>query len=260
MAKTNKQSEFRAKLIAAFVTLECLLFFVVLSKPRDQPRGKINNVPVATPQPAIEESTHPIDPNDEFRSVPGRWASVDFKHHSYGPYRFYGGRKINLTLKNGEYEYDFDPSDRGWFSLRDVYYVDVTGDQIPDAIVDLGHVECGGSCDGGANLFFIYSINAEGELKKLFQYETGSYAYGCGLKSLTLSGTEVRMELFGRCPRPAMNYPGPGKFMVQDRTQLSFRYVGNGFRATETRFVTSDLTDVTTHKPEVHITSHDLLR
>jgi hypothetical protein len=78
------------------------------------------------------------------------------------PYRFSYERTINVTLKNGEYEYDFNES-RGWFSLRDVYYVDVTGDQIPDAIVNLSHVEWGtGSCDGGSDLFFIYSKTQKG--------------------------------------------------------------------------------------------------
>lgn len=253
MAKSDERSELEAKLVAAFVTLGCLAFFVLIAGPQKQPPRKISSRPVATPQPSIEEPTNPIDPNETFRSVPGRWASTDFKHHSYGPYRFSYGRTINLTLKNGEYDYDFNES-RGWFSLRDVYYVDVTGDRIPDAIVNLSHVECGtGSCDGGSDLFFIYSKNAEGKLKKLFQYKTGSYAYGCGLKSLTLAGREVRLELFGRCPRPAMDYPGPGKFMVQDRTQRTFLYVHKSFLSMSTEFITSDVTDVRTHKPEVHI-------
>lgn len=213
----------------------------------------IANVPVATPQPAIEKPTRAIDPNEQFRSVPGRWASIDFMHHSYGPYKFHGGRKINLTLKNGEYQYEFYET-RGWFSLRDVYYVDITGDQIPDAIVNLSRTECGGgSCDGGADLFFIYSKNAEGKLKELFRYETGSYAYGCALKSLTLGGEEVRLELFGRCPEPGREYPGPGKYMVKDLTRLVFQYQEKGFLSTTPRFVSTDVVDVRNYKPEVHI-------
>jgi hypothetical protein len=50
-----------------------------------------------------------------------------------------------------------------------------------------------------------------------------------------------------------MDYPGPGKFMVQDRTQRTFLYVHKGFLSVSTEFVTSDVTDVRTHKPEVHI-------
>ena len=253
MAKSDKRSELEAKLVAAFVSLGCLVFFVLIARPQKQPPRKISNVPVATPQPSIEKPTRPIDPNEQFRSVPGRWASIDFEHHYYGPHKFFGGRTIGLTLKNGEYEYNFYER-RGWFSLSDVYYVDITGDQIPDAFVNLSHVECGGgSCDGGSDLFFIYSKNAEGKLKELFRYETGSYGYGCGLKSLTLAGKEVRLELFGRCPRPAMEDPGPGKFMVKDLTQLVFRYHEKGFLSTTTEFVTTDVIDVKNYQPEVHI-------
>ena len=253
MPKSETRSELEAKLVAAFVTLGCLLFFVLIAGSRRETCITISSVPAATPQPSIAKPTHAIDPNEQFRSVPGRWASIDFAHHSYGPYRFYGGRKINLMLKNGEYEYNFYET-RGWFSLSDVFYVDITGDQIPEAIVNLSRVECGGgSCDGGANLFFIYSKNAEGKLKELFQYETGSYAYGCGLKSLTLEGEEVRLELFGRCPEPAREYPGPRKYMVKELTQLTFRYHEKGFLSTPTNFVSTDVVDVKNYKPEVHI-------
>jgi hypothetical protein len=242
-----------AQLVAAFVTLGCLVFFLLIARPPRQPSPKISNVPVATPQPFVAEPAHRIDPNEQFRRVPSRWAPVDFKHNSYGQYKFSKQTKIDLTLKNGEYEYDFSES-RGWFWLHDVYYVDVTDDQIPEAIVDLAHVECGGgSCDGGSDLIFIYSINAEGQLKELFQYETGSYAYGCGLKSLTVKGKEVWLELFGRCRGPAMDNPSPAKFMVKDRTRLGFLYVSKGFLGMETQIITSDVADLRNYRPEVHI-------
>jgi hypothetical protein len=240
-----------AQLVAAFVAFGCLVFFILIARPGQLP-VKIANVPVATPRPSINEPTRPIDPNEQFRSVPGRWASVDFKHHSYGVYKLFR-TKINLTLKNGEYEYNFPESDHGWFSLSDVYYVDVTGDQIPEAIVNLSHVQCGASCDGGSDVFFIYSKNAEGKLKQLLQYATGSYGYGCGLKSLTLEGKEVRMELFGRCPRPGVEDGGPGKFTAKDLTQLVFRYTNKGFLSTTPRFVPTDVIDVRNYKAEVHI-------
>lgn len=250
--KSDKRSRLEAQLVAAFVSLGCLVFFILINRPQEQPPVKIANVPVATPQPSIEKRTHPIDPNERFRSVPGRWASIDFKHHSYGQYKFSKERKINLTLKNGEYEYDFSEG-RGWFWLHDVYYVDVTDDQIPEAIVNVAHVQCGGSCDGGSDLFFIYSINADGKLKELLRYETGSYGYGCGLKSLTLAGKEVRLELFGRCPRPAMENPGPGKFMVKDLTHLIFWYTEKGFVELGPEFYSTPVQDVRNYKAEVHI-------
>ena len=255
MAKSYRRSELEAKLVAAFVSLGCLVFFILMARPQEQPPPrKISTAPIATPQPSIAERKQAIDPNQEFRRVPGRWASIDFKHHDYGPYRLDGGRKINLTLKNGEYEYDFYESGRGWFSLSDVYYVDVTGDQIPDALVNLSHVQCGaGSCDGGSDLIFVFSKNFEGKIKELFRYECGSYAYGCGLKSLTVKGTELRVEVFGRCPEPTTDHPGPEKFMVKDLTQLVFLYHEKGFLGTTAKFVSTDVVDVRNYKPEVHI-------
>jgi hypothetical protein len=256
MVKSDKHSIREAKVVAAFVTLGCLVFFIQVAGPQKPPPGRANYVPVPvsvpTPQPSIEERTQAIDPNEQHRGVPGLWVSVDFKHRSYGPYRFYGGRKINLALKNGEYKYDFYEN-RGWFSFSDVYYVDITGDQIPEALVILSHVECGGSCDGGSDMFFIYSKNADEKLKELFRYETGSYAYGCGLKSLTVKGKELQLELFGRCPQPAMNYPGSGKFMVKDFTQLGFRYHEKGFLSTRTKFLSTDEVDLKNYTPQIYI-------
>jgi len=254
MAKSNRRSELEAQFVAAFVSLGCLLFFVLIARPQKEPPRKISSVPFATPQPSIEQPAHLIDPNRQFRRVPDSWASVDFQHQSYGIYELSAGIKTNLILKNGEYEYDFPERDRGWFSLKDVFYVDVTGDQIPEAIVNLSHVQCGGgSCDGGSDLFFIYSINYQRKLKKLLQYETGSYGYGCGLKSLTLKDEEVRLELFGRCPEPGKDNPGPGKFMVKDVTQLVFLYTDKGFIAPGPKFISTDLQDVRNYRPEVHI-------
>jgi len=252
-AKSDKRSRLEAQLVAAFVTLGCLGFFILINRPPAQPSVKIANVPVATPQPPVEKPTPAIDPNERFRSIPARWAPIDFKHYSYGQYRFSYGRKINLTLKNGEHEYDF-PESRGWFSLHDVYYVDVTDDQIPEAIVDVSHVECGGgSCDGGSDLFFIYEINDKGKVKQLLRYQTGSYGYGCGLKSLNLEGKEVRFEIFGRCPRPGMENPGPSKFMVKNLTHAIFWFTDKGFVELGPEFYLTPVQDLRNYRAEVHI-------
>ena len=259
MYRTSSQrdhSELAAKLVAAFVTFGCLCFFALVAQPAKQPVTKVSLAPVATPRPSLEPPPPPvaIDPIEKFRAVPGRWASVDFKHHAFGSYKFADGRQRSLILKNGEYEYDLGEFGRGWFSLNDVYYFDLIGDSIPDAIVDLIHVECGGgSCDGGAHLLLIYTINTDGKVKQRFQYETGSYAYGCGLKSVTLARKEVNLELFGNCPRPAMNDIGPAKFMVKDRTHLTFRYIDKRFLHTTTELIKSDFSDVKTYKAELHI-------
>lgn len=253
-SSNRDHSELIAKLVAAFVTFGCLCFFALVGQPAKQPSRRSSTAPAATPRPSLEPPPPPLYPNQEYLAVPGRWASVDFKHHSYGPYKFAGGRKRSLIFKNGEYQYDLGGNGRGWFSLNDVYYFDVTGDLIPDAIVDLSHVECGyGSCDGSAHLLFIYSINAEGQMKKLFQYETGSYAYGCGLKSMTLERKQVRLEVFGRCPRPGMEDTGPGKGLVEDLTQLVFWFSNKGFIRTKMEFISLGLRDVSNYAADISI-------
>jgi hypothetical protein len=253
-AGNPRHSERIATLVAAFVTFGCLVFFVLVNRPEKQPPRRLSSVPVATPRPSLDPPHKSPDPNQEFRSVPGRWASVDFKHYFYGRYKLSDGGKVLVNLNNGEYQYDFGDNSRGWFSLKDVYYFDITGDDIPDAIVDISHVECGsGSCDGGSDLLFIYQINASGRVKESFQYKTGSYAYGCGLKSMDLARKGVSLELFGRCRPPAMNDMGPGKFMVKDITYIAFWFSEKGFIQTANRYVSTDLIDVTSYKPEIRI-------
>src|SRR4051812_45853720 len=102
---------------------------------------------------------------------------IDFKNRAY-PYRFSWGKqkRVNVSLKNGKFEYDFG-DERGWFDLSDIYISDVTNDTRPEAIVMIWHVACGGSCDGGSALFYVYSFDNH-RLKLLWQYETGDLAYG----------------------------------------------------------------------------------
>lgn len=248
-------SELIAKLMAAFVTFGCVGFFALVGR---EPVRPIDLLPAAVPRPSLKPRPAYVDPNEEFLAVPGRWASVDFQNHPYGALKFSDGRKHTLTLKDGERQYDFGDNGRGWFSLYAVYYVDVTGDSIPEAIVDLTHVGCGVSCDGGAHLLFIYSINDEGELKQRFQYETGSYAYGCGLKTLTVEKKNVSLELFGRCPRPGMEAPsGEGKYLNINLTQLTFSLSNGRFVRTKLNYVSAGVIDARDYaEAEVRI-NHD---
>lgn len=85
--------------------------------------------------------------------VADQFHGIDFSNRSL-PYRFSWGKQIQLALKNGNYEYDFQ-NERGWFRLENVYVTDVEGDKRPEAIVMLWHVACGVSCDGGSALFYI---------------------------------------------------------------------------------------------------------
>lgn len=247
-------SERTAKLVAAFVTFGCLCFFALVGRPAKQPSPKNYTLPAATPQPSLEPLPAFIDPNEEFLAAPGRWGSIDFKNHHYGAFKFLNGKKHRITLKDGEYQYDFADGDRGWISLYAVYYVDVTGDSIPDAIVDLINVGCGVSCDGGAHLLLIYSITAKGELKKRFEYETGSYAYGCGLKSVTMETKKVSLELFGYCPQSGMENPsGQGKFLAINLTRIAFRLSRASFVRTKFEYLVTGAKDVNGYQAEIFI-------
>jgi hypothetical protein len=162
-------------------------------------------------------------------------------------------RRFNLVLNGGEREYEYPDYERGWFSLDDVYYADVTGDGAPEAIVRLSHVQCGGgSCDGGAALFYIYALR-KNKLQRIWKYETGCLAYGCGLRSFSVLGTRIELEVFGRCPKQATDNPGPRKFVVEDLTQLVFRYNGKRFVRSKLKFVARPATDVGNYEAQIRI-------
>lgn len=180
--------------------------------------------------------------------VPEQFRRIDFANYSY-PYKFHGRRSI--SLKNGEYEYDFE-DDRGWFNLSDVYYADVTNDGSPEAIVHLTHASCGASCDGGSGLFFIFTARPGG-LKPVWQFGTGSLAYRCGLKSFAVSRGRITVELFGRCFDGAEPSQAVGKFWARDTTRLSFVYDGRKVVEVKKEFISAPERNVMNHRPEISI-------
>src|SRR6476661_4484060 len=95
-SRRAEHSELTAKLVAAFVTFGCLCFFALVAQPAKQPSRPSSAAPVATPVPSLEpQPPRPLDANKEFLVVPGRWASIDFKQYSYGPYKFTDGRRLS---------------------------------------------------------------------------------------------------------------------------------------------------------------------
>lgn len=186
-------------------------------------------------------------------NVGDNFQGTDFDNFSY-PYRFSWGKNIRVALKNGKYEYDL-PIGRGWFTLKGTYVRDITGDNRPEAIVVLWHISCGASCDGGAALIYIYSFSNR-RLKQLWQYETGSLAYGCGLKSFTARRTELRLELFARCSKTnrALNETSStGKFQVAGVTRVTFSSNGTRFIARKRQFFSSAERSVKNYEPEIKI-------
>ena len=246
------RSEKKALLFAFFF---CTLFIVLLSVLAPAKRIKKTSLTVlAVPSPArptkLLEPSEPTlaDPLDEFRVVPANFKEVDFKNFSYGVHMTSDGKPIDLTLTQS-----LKPlNDSGWFELKDVYYKDLTGDRQAEAIVRLSHVACAGSCDGGAEIFYIYTTR-NGKLKNIWRYETGSYAYGCGLKTFTLGNKQIVLQLFGRCARQAMEYPGPAKFVVEDLTFKVFEFDGSRFLTKTIEFIPEPARDVKNYKPEIRI-------
>jgi hypothetical protein len=55
--------------------------------------------------------------------VPDVFKQIDFSNFSY-PYKFSFGKRVEVVLKRGEYEYDFK-DERGSFKLANVYFADL---------------------------------------------------------------------------------------------------------------------------------------
>jgi hypothetical protein len=189
--------------------------------------------------------------NVNFKVPPDSFKGVDFKNFSY-PYQFSSGKKREVTLKGGEYEYEF-ADDRGWFSLSDVYFVDLTGDASPEAIASLSHVSCGGSCDGGAELFYVYTVR-QNKVTLLWEFETGSLGYGCGLKSFSTRNQEITVELFSRCGGEEQEGGAPvSKFQTKDLTRMTFKFDGRKIVEVKKEYVSSPERSVQNYQPEISI-------
>ncbi len=250
------RSEGKALLIAGVCCFLFILFLAgVYRLPAAKRRKDVTNIAVPTPMPPtklLEPELPPVSSLQEYRIVPENFKNVDFANHSYGLYsdpNAANAKLIGLTLRDGELQL---PRNLGWFELNDVFYKDFTRDGRPEAIVRLSHVECVGSCDGGSDLFYIYT-ERNGQLETLWQYETGSYAYGCGLKSLTISGRQIVMELFGRCPEQRMENFGASKFLTKNLTFVRFEFDGQRFQRKATDFFNSSFMNVKNYKAPIYI-------
>jgi hypothetical protein len=183
-------------------------------------------------------------------NVDDNFHGIDFKNRSY-PYRLSWGKQVNVSLKNGHYEYDIR-TERGWFDLSHVVATDLTNDSRPEVIVMLSHVTCGVSCDGGSALFYIYSFE-DHRLKPIWQYETGDLAYGCGLKSFAAKRGTLTLELFGRCSQRNRTASSTGKFQIKDLTRVTLKSNGSRFIVRKRQFVSVPEHSVLNYKPQIHV-------
>lgn len=241
----------RKALLAAGVA--CLFFigFLVSIRPRQDAPSAVTAPSAPVPPKKQLVSSEPAPSNDwsRYRIKTEDFYDIDFWNYSYGNYTLSDGKKIPLTLENSKLDVPDHPDS---FGLKDVFYKDVTGDGRAEAIVWLSHVNCTGPCDGGSNLFYIYTVRNR-KLKPIWQFETGSYAHGCGLKSLTISGKEIVLELFGDCTGK-LEDPGESKFMVKNATFIHLEFDGRGFQQRASEVVETSPTHVTGYyEPPIRI-------
>jgi len=178
--------------------------------------------------------------------VPENFWDFDFMNFSYGRYVSSDGKSHALNIRQGLLEGKSE-----WFEVKDVFYKDLTGDGIAEAIVRLWHVQCNDTCNG-TDLFYIYSTR-NGKLTNLWRYETGTYAYGCGLKYVMFGDKQIVMELFGRCSSQAMVSPGPAKFLVEDSTFTVFEFDGRRFITKSAKYIIEPIRKVQHWEPEIRI-------
>jgi hypothetical protein len=247
------RSERKALLVAA---VSSCLFIVVLAAARPHPRHtrRITNEIIppipTTPYKFNERELPSADLLGPFRAQPEQFEQIDFANHSYGPYTSSNGKKIDLRLSHNKLRL---PNNSGWFVLKDVYYRDVTGDGSEEAIVWLTHLECeAGSCKGRTDLFYIYTMR-NGILKPIWEYETGSYAEGCGLRSLTLWQKQLNLMLFGECPKSGTDDPGPANFMSRGFTHILLQFDGRRFTQQSTEYFITPPTDLRSYEPAINI-------
>jgi hypothetical protein len=183
----------------------------------------------APPQP-------PPDVNQRFRFAPKMFEAYDFKNRSYGNYITSDGKKVDLTLINGQFR-QFSSTSH-WFDLNGVFYIDVTGDGSDEAIALLTHLECNSSaCDGGKTLIYVYSLN-NGRFDEILKYESGSGINGCSVKSVIVKNRQLSLELFGKCPEPTTVTADNVRRETYDLTRVDFGFDGKQLVSRKKSFFT----------------------
>ena len=247
------RTERKALLYAALFSC---VFIAVIAVARPHPRRvRISTNDLRVPPPALPNTPHDrelssVDLLEQFRVQPQQFDRISFGNFSYLPYTSADGKKIDLTLLHGELRL---PNSSGWFDLKDVYYRDLTGDGLEEAIVWLTHLQCNEiSCHGPTNLFYIYTVR-NGMLKPIWQYETGSYSEGCGLRSVTLWEKQINLMLFGECPKAATDHPAPANYTSTGFTFILLEFDGQRFTQKSTEFFITPPTDLRSYKPVINI-------
>jgi hypothetical protein len=187
----------------------------------------------AQTETSVTATPPPIAPVDDLKGEkqpPPEFAGIDFKNFRYPT--DVGG---TIKLKDGKAEYANKESGGGdTFEFHGASYVDLEGDGKPEAVVGLTVVSCGVSCDGPASLFYFFA--SENRRPKLLTHlETGSPAYDCGLKSFSMAGKELTLELFRSCSFDDTAFEvkemdeTEGKFIAKTFTRFELTFHQNAF-------------------------------
>jgi len=213
--------------------------------------------PSAKPSPSVQPSDVSED-TEKKQDVPVEFKNVDFKNFSYPR----GQRKWTIRLKDGIDERSFRKGGGGTtVDLRDVDYADLTGDGKKEAVVRLTEVVCGGSCDGGSDLFYFFGANSR-KVIFLTRIETGSMAYTCGLRSFVINKRTLVLESFRRCGFNGVSLNSAndadekgGKFIANEFTRFTLKFDKRKFVLKKRELLPNSENDVKNYPSRISITN-----
>ena len=229
--------------------------------PANQQSNGIQNAnrSITTPTPEIVANDE-TDDSEKTTRVPPEFNGIDFKNFSYPT----DWRKRRVKLKEGAYQHA-NPEGGGGdtFELDSIHFVDLHRDGRATAVVQLFQVSCGGSCDGGSQLFYFYQIR-NGKPSLFWRIETTSLAYECGLKSFVISKRKLTLEVFKACQIKGSSIQqssdanedeseGGGKFKAKSFTRFVFDFKNGRFIKRRRQILPNPYNDVMNHDQLVSI-------
>jgi hypothetical protein len=230
---------------------------VVLSTPpianklSDDNVNKLSQIESAKSDVNEEKRNEIKEQNAKFKIVPDEWKQIDFENFTYPTSRMKGF----IHLKNGKFEYSNRKEyDEHFGSGGNGYYVDLVGDSVKEVIIFITDVSCGGSCDGGRELIYFYSIQNKKPIL-LGRIETGSRAYGCSIKSFKVKNKEITIEQFGRCQKKSDENENKNyicKFCVKDLTVSKYILDGKKPKRTSSEIISTPELDVKNYTDTVY--------
>jgi len=200
------------------------------------------NVVVVAHSPDLptDQTATTSDKNDSYRVVPEEFRGVDFKNFKY-PFG---------ALTDGDLDERKPRAGGTSYHLDDVFFVDLTGTPEKEAVVIINSVSGGASSDGGSvNVYFIAANQ-----RIIGTINTGSRAYGCSLKSLTIQNKTINIEQFGSCVgRSDKSFPESScKFCIKDLTSSVYTFQKMKLLRESSQAIESPERNVINYKTEIN--------